>query len=260
MGTVSGMDRRLKKLIAGAAVILLLGGASAAALTATGQSKRTSARAHLARPAHAVARRGGGRDLSTAAGYLGISTAQLAAKLSSGQSLAEIAAATPGRSAAGLIESLVSAKRAALALLAAKLPERVRAEVERPGGPRGFAALGRARGTAQRAGHHARVPPAHRLIATPGFRAAAGYLGMSATQLQSELESGRTLAAIANATSGKSESGLIDAIVAAKQEVLAAARAAGSITAAREKAMAASLRTRVGKLVKRTFARAAPAR
>src|SRR5207302_1593027 len=172
-------------------------GASAAALTATGQSKRTSARAHLARPAHALARRGGGRDLSTAAGYLGISTAQLAGKLSSGQSLAEIAAATPGRSAAGLIEALVTAKRAALAAIAAKLPKRVRAEVERPGGPRRAAALARARGAAHRARHHARVP-AHRLIATPGFRAAASYLGMSSAQLQSELGSGRSLAAIAS--------------------------------------------------------------
>src|SRR5437763_764041 len=81
---------------------------------------------------------------------------------------------------------------------------------------------------------------APRRIATAGFRAAASYLGMSAVQLQSELESGRTLAAIASATSGKSEGGLIDAIVAAKQEVLAAARAAGSITAEREKAMAAT--------------------
>src|SRR2546429_12645 len=144
MGKVSGMDSRLKKLIAGAAVILLLGGASAAALTATGQSHRPSARA--ARPAHAFARLGGGRDLGTA----------------------------------------------------------------------------------------------------------ASYLGMSSAQLQSELESGRTLAAIASATSGKSESGLIDVIVAAKKEMLAAARAAGSITAERENAMAASLHKRIGKLVTRS--------
>src|SRR2546429_9496281 len=130
MGKVSGMDTRLKKLIAGAAVILLLGGASAAALTATGQGKRPGG--HAARPAHALARLGGHRDLSTAASYLGISTAQLAGKLSSRQSLAEIAAATPGRSAAGLIEALVTAKRAALAAIAAKLPRRAPAEVDRP--------------------------------------------------------------------------------------------------------------------------------
>src|SRR5437879_2281452 len=128
MGKVSGMDSRAKKLISGAAVILLLGGASAAALTATGQSKRPNARA--ARPAHAFARLGGGRDLSTAASYLGVSTAQLAGKLNSGQSLAEIADATPGRSAAGLTDALVTAKRAALAAIAAKPHRRVRAEVE----------------------------------------------------------------------------------------------------------------------------------
>ena len=252
------MDRRLKKLLTGAAVILLLGGASAAALTATGQRKQP--RAHAARVAPGLARRGGGHDLQTAARYLGIPTAQLARKLDSDQSLAEIAAATPGRSSAGVIEALVTAKREKLAAIAAKLSKRVSAEVNRAGGPHGAAAHARGRGEALRARRHARVPPAHRLIATPGFRAAASYLGMTAVQLQSELESGRTLAAIASATSGKSESGLIDAIVAAKKEVLAAARAAGSITAEREKAMAASLRKRVSKLVKRSFAGAARAR
>ena len=65
---------------------------------------------------------------------------------------------------------------------------------------------------------------------------------------------------IASATSSKSESGLIDVIVAAKKEVLAAARAAGSITAERENAIAASLHKRVGKLVKRNFAGPARAR
>src|SRR5438128_341995 len=253
MGKVSDMDRRLKKLLTGAAVILLLGGASAAALTATGQRKQP--RAHAARVAPGLARRGGGHDLHTAARYLCIPTAQLARKLDSDQSLAEIAAATPGRSSAGVIEALVTAKREKLAAIAAKLSKRVSAEVNRAGGPHA-----RGRGEALRARRHARVPPAHRLIATPGFRAAASYLGMTAVQLQSELESGRTLAAIASATSGKSESGLIDAIVAAKKEVLAAARAAGSITAEREKAMAASLRKRVSKLVKRSFAGAARAR
>jgi hypothetical protein len=257
MGKVSGMDRRLKKLLGGAAVILLLGGASAAAVTATGNSKQP----HAARRAHALglARHGGGRDLDTAAGYLGITRAELAAKLSSGHSLAEIAAATPGRSAAGLIEALVAAKRARLAAFAAKLPQRVRAEVESPRGP-GGAGTGLGAGATLRERRHARVPRAHRLIATPGFRAAAGYLGMSAAQLQGELESGRTLAALASATSGKSESGLIDVIVAAKKEMLAAARAAGSITAEREKAMTANLRKRVSKLVRRSFAGAAPAR
>src|SRR6266571_1499230 len=106
MGKVSDMDRRLKKLIAGAGVILLLGGVTAAAVTATGQSKQP--RTHAARAAGGLARRGGGHDLHAAAGYLGISSAQLAGKLSSDQSLAEIAAATPRRSAAGLIEALVT--------------------------------------------------------------------------------------------------------------------------------------------------------
>src|SRR3989442_448832 len=105
----AGDERSRRERARTPGVVLLLGGASAAAVTATGQSKPP--RAHAARGAGGLARRGGARDLHTAASYLGISTVQLAGILSSDQSLAEIAAATPGRSAAGLIEALVTAKR-----------------------------------------------------------------------------------------------------------------------------------------------------
>jgi len=44
---------------------------------------------------------------------------------------------------------------------------------------------------------------------------AASYLGLTASDLQSQLQSGKTLAQIANATSGKSADGLIQALVAA---------------------------------------------
>lgn len=44
--------------------------------------------------------------------------------------------------------------------------------------------------------------------------AAASYLGISESTLRSDLQSGKTLAEIANATSGKSASGLIAALVA----------------------------------------------
>jgi hypothetical protein len=51
---------------------------------------------------------------AAAAAYLGVSPAQLQSELRSGRTLAEIANATHGRSANGLINALVSAKREAL--------------------------------------------------------------------------------------------------------------------------------------------------
>jgi hypothetical protein len=58
--------------------------------------------------------RGGGPDLSAAAGYLGISAATLQADLRSGQTLAQIASATSGKSTAGLVAALVKASNGRL--------------------------------------------------------------------------------------------------------------------------------------------------
>ena len=65
-------------------------------------------------------RRGG--TLATAAGYLGLSPAQLRSELRSGKSLAEIANATRGKSKAGLIGALEAAPKERLAAAAANLP------------------------------------------------------------------------------------------------------------------------------------------
>ncbi|HWX96922.1 MAG TPA: hypothetical protein VNZ01_08720 [Solirubrobacteraceae bacterium] len=54
---------------------------------------------------------------------------------------------------------------------------------------------------------------------------AAGYLGVSTSQLSRELQSGRSLGQIANATSGKSSAGLVSVLLAAAKERLAAAQA-----------------------------------
>src|SRR5207247_1944651 len=104
------MKPRMKNVIATSAVGLLLAGGAVAAVTATGQSKKRSS--------HAAARtvvRVSGRDVDTAASYLGVSSSQLAARLAAGQSLAQVADATPGRSASGLINAIVAAKRETLA-------------------------------------------------------------------------------------------------------------------------------------------------
>ena len=91
-------------------------------------------------------RPGPGRSLSAAAArYLGVSRNELRGQERSGKSLAQIADATAGRSEAGLIETLVATRKAALTnavgagtitqAQASKvlplLPSRIRARVER---------------------------------------------------------------------------------------------------------------------------------
>jgi AraC-like DNA-binding protein len=78
--------------------------------------------------------------------------------------------------------------------------------------------------------------------------AAASYLGLTETQLHSELESGKTLAQVAQAH-GKSVSGLVDALVAQAQQRLDAAVAAGRLTKAQETDMLNGLRDRITNLV-----------
>ncbi len=83
-------------------------------------------------------------DIETAAGYLRLTVKQIRGEQHSGRSLAQIAAGTAGRSPAGLIHALVSAKSAALAAavragtlsrteqstMSAELERRVTAEVD----------------------------------------------------------------------------------------------------------------------------------
>ena len=81
------------------------------------------------------------------------------------------------------------------------------------------------------------------------FAAAATYLGLSQTDLQTALQSGKTLAQVADATSGKSSSGLIDALVAAEQTELAAAVTAGRLTQAQADQITTNLKQRFTDLV-----------
>ncbi len=156
--------------------------------------------------------------LAAAASYLGVSQTRLRGELHSGKSLAQIADATSGKSAAGLVGVLETDQRQKLAADAAALPQRVKAEVERPH-------VARARGKS--------------------VRAAASYLGVGATQLRAERRSGKTLAQIAEATSGKSVAGLVAALVAAKRSTIEAARAAGAITPAHAEKLRSTLVARM---------------
>ncbi len=81
------------------------------------------------------------------------------------------------------------------------------------------------------------------------FPAAATYLGISQTQLFADLRSGKTLAQIASSTSGKSASGLIDAMVAAQRSDLESAVQSGRITRAMAVQIETALKSRVTQMV-----------
>jgi len=85
----------------------------------------------------------------------------------------------------------------------------------------------------------------------PGAAAIATYLGLTADQVHTQLEAGKTLALIATAQ-GKTVSGLEDAIVADAKTHLDAEVTAGTITAAQEATRLADLSSHVDDLVNST--------
>ena len=121
-----------------AVVLAAFAGASFAAVTATGQSGHPTAAVEVdsVHPAPVSADPTllpAPTRLQEAADYLGIPVEELKAELSEGKSLALIAAGTPGRSEAGLIETLVQQRRQRIAKEAETLPKRVKAAVVKPG-------------------------------------------------------------------------------------------------------------------------------
>ncbi len=186
--------------------------------------------------------------LAVASAYLGVSKAQLRKDLREGKTPAQVAKETSGKSEAGLIEALVAARKARSAANIAKLEQRVRAKVNGVGA---LASLGLgATDGPKAASARARADFAGRnYLGLP----AAAYLGLTAAQLQSELQSGKTLARVAKETSGKSEAGLIEALVAARKERLAAAVTAGLVSRSQASAREATLTKRITALVDRRF-------
>jgi hypothetical protein len=175
------LKRALKrKLMLGVAVVAVLAGGTTAVVMA-------------AQPAGHNRSHGRGA-LASAASYLGLSAPQLRDELRSGKSLAQIADTTAGKSEAGLIAVLEAARKQKLAAATAGVTARVTAEVDAVGGPRSRSGLERW----------------HRQL----LGSSASYLGLGKSRLAAELHSGKTLAQIAKGTAGKSEAGLIEALVA----------------------------------------------
>jgi nitroreductase len=246
------MSSKRKLILATAGVVAVAGAGTAIAASGHGRQQQNAAPAAAARGGWmfgAVAGRGRdhgrGDDLAAAASYLGVTTSQLLADLRSGRTPAQVASATAGKSVAGLVAALVAHEKQELAaaVTAGRLTQTQAEAVEatlqqrftdfvdgvRPpfGGEPGF-------------GHDG---------PDGALAAAASYLGVTPAALRADLRSGKTLAAIADATSGKSAAGLVAALVADAKAKLAAAASAGRLTQTQSDRIAATLQEHLTELV-----------
>jgi len=99
----------------------------------------------------------------------------------------------------------------------------------------------------------------HRLGERRGLvSAAVQYLGLSEATLRSDLQSGKSLDAIANAIPGKSAAGLKAAIIAAATSRLDTAVSNGVITSQQEQQRLSQLSSRLDALLARTWTGAGP--
>lgn len=245
------MNAPLKRRLAIGGVVAVAAAGGGAAFAARGHQPRqpstSGGRAFVdagpARPMHG--RRG---IFSAVLTYLGLTPDRLRTQLEAGKTLAQVADATPGKSAAGLVDALVAAAKQQLAAavssgrltqgqadrIGGDLQQRIAGLVngKRPSGPPPF-----------RGGHGPRG----------AVEAAAGYLGLSPQTLAADMRAGKTLAQVADATPGKSAAGLVAALVAHEKQELAAAVSAGRVTQAQADRISASLQRRVTALVNGTF-------
>ena len=187
---------------------------------------------------------GPGPAAQAIADYLGLSASDLRTQLASGNTLADVATAQ-GKSVSGLEDAIVAdakshldAEVAAGNLTAAQESSRLAdlqshvADIVNSTGPPPGGGPGHGRGPFD-------------------LSAITTYLGMSAADLKTDLDAGKTLADVAAAQS-KSVSGLEDAIVAAAKTHLDAQVAAGNLTAAQESARLSDLQSHVADLVNQT--------
>jgi hypothetical protein len=101
-------------------------------------------------------------------------------------------------------------------------------------------------------GFHRGGPHGHHGPLHGNFDAAATYLGLTEAELREQLESGQTLAEIAE-TEGKTVDGLEQALVDAAEEDIAAAVEAGRLTQAQADEILAGLPDRIDDVVNGTF-------
>jgi hypothetical protein len=227
------MGRILRRRVAlSVALAAILAGGTAVALGATTAPKHTRG----ARQTRTHVR--GEKRLSmigAASSYLGLSPAQIAEQLHQGKSLAQLAAATPGKTEAGLIAAMTEAVKSKIPTPPADLEARVKAIVNRTPGTElaRHARLGGRRHGALRA-------------------AVLSYLGMTRHQLIKELKTGKTIAQVADSTPGKSAAGLTEVLLATFKGKLDATVAAHELTKSDESAHLTLFKARVSRLLAQT--------
>jgi hypothetical protein len=194
--------------------------------------------------------------LDAAATYLGLTTDQLTTQLGSGKTLADIVTAQ-GKTTDGLKAALTAAitKDLDAAVTAGKLTSSQESDIlsSLPGrlddliagnlriGPRG-GAFWFARGPGFGGGPFG-------VLKSDTLTAAASYLGLSLSDLRSDLGSGKSLADIVSTTQGKTTDGLKAAMTAAITKDLDAAVTAGKLTKSEEGDILSSLSGRLDDIV-----------
>jgi len=209
--------------------VLALGLSGGVAMAAYGPDITTSVTSALGGPNANLADNGPhGADLySTAATYIGITIDQLRTELGTTKSLADVAVAH-GKTRDGLIQALMAAEQTKIATL---VDQKGAPQGRGPGGPGG---------------------PGDRGVIGGSFAAAATYLGTTTADLRTKMQAGQTLAQIAAATAGKSRDGLVAALTADAKAKIAAAQAAGTITADQATQLGNGLADRIARLVDST--------
>jgi len=234
-------DKRIAAIAASAVLAIGVGGGIADAAQKTGATKADVAGQHAPGP---------GPGAKAIADYLGLTAAELRTQLQSGKTLAQIATAE-GKTVGGLEDAIVAAAKTRLdadvadgkltaaqaATFLANLKEHVTDMVNRTGPPAG--------GPGGPSGHGG---PGHGPF---GGAAITTYLGITAAELRTQLQAGKTLAQIATAE-GKTVSGLEDAIVADAKTHLDAEVADGNLTAAQAATKLANLKDHVSDMVTST--------
>ena len=218
--------KHLDKTLIGAGVALLLTGGVAAAAMAPGDAGANLVSSLPGGVTLLVDHGpfGGANMLTTAATYIGISEADLRTQLQSGKSLADVAVAN-GKTRDGLIAALTQAATTQITTLV---------DQQNP-----FPKVGRG-------------GPGLARFGGDDLTAASTYLGIAEADLRTQLQSGKTLADIANATAGKSADGLIQALVAAETKEIDDAQAAGKITADQATQMKTNVTQRMTDFVNNT--------
>ena len=203
----------------------------------TGSEDGATAEPERTRPAK------GHGELATAAEVLGMTAEELRAELESGKSIADVAA-EKGVDKQKVIDALVAEATAKLDARKAEIPTRVAEMVERDGLPRGPG------GPGGPGGHRGPGGPGHHRqhVMINSIDDAATALGISRLELREALESGKSIAQIAE-EKGVDLAKVKAAMVADATARIDAAVADGKLTAEQAATMKEKLAARIDAMV-----------